>query len=74
MSITNMCLSKILFTMNQSHNIYLLNLRYCAIILLHIIHLYSPFSSSTRPSVISSFGFSYVIRGEPGYSFPHLLQ
>ena len=67
-------LSKRLFTRNESHYIYLLNLRYCAMIFLHIIHLYSPFSSSIRPSVISSFGFSYIIKGEPGYSFPHFLQ
>ena len=37
---------------------YLLNLRYCAIILLHVLHLYSPFSMRITSSPSSSFGFS----------------
>jgi hypothetical protein len=35
-----------------------LNLRYCAIILLQLLHLYSPFSIRITSSPSSSFGFS----------------
>src|SRR5919106_121534 len=51
-----------------------LNLRYCAIVALHVLHLYSPFSISMTPSPSSSLGFSNTSAGEPSYAFSHLLQ
>src|SRR5919202_2470361 len=34
------------------------NLRYCANTLLHVLHIYSPFSIKVTPSPSCSFGFS----------------
>jgi hypothetical protein len=41
------------------------NFLYCAIILLQVSHLYSPFSYSVTPSPRSSLGFSKLIFGDP---------
>jgi hypothetical protein len=41
------------------------NFLYCAIMLLQVLHLYSPFSNSVTPSPRSSLGFSKLMLGDP---------
>ena len=42
--------------------------------LLHVLHLYSPFSIRITSSPNSSFGFSQLIAGEPGHSLGFLKK
>src|ERR1044071_934262 len=41
------------------------NFLYCAMMLLQVLHLYSPFSYSVTPSPRSSLGFSKLMFGDP---------
>src|ERR1051325_9197732 len=41
------------------------NFLYCAMILLQVLHLYSPFSYNVTPSPRSSLGFSKLMFGDP---------
>ena len=52
----------------------LLNSLYSAIVVLHSLHWYLPFSTSKSPGATSSLGFSYSIFGAPSYSLSHMLH